>query len=138
MKESFPKETRQISSVNYVHSESRLSGQITECSCSNDIHSQFQKLIQTAGQPMQRVSCKLSAMGKLAVLLESGMLTSYHPDQIVKVIQYYSFATNVGRMFQVFCLDEFASNHLCILGNCFVYLPCNMHAIYSPVICFSL
>ena len=110
MKESFPKETWQISSVNRVHSESRFSGQITECGCNDDIHSLFQKLIRTVGQPMRPVSCKLSAMGKLAVLLKSVMLTSYHPDQIVKVIWSYSFATTVGRMFQVFCLDEFASN----------------------------
>ena len=36
--------------------------------------------------PVRSVLCKISAMERQAVILESEILTSYHPNQIVEVI----------------------------------------------------
>ena len=51
---------------------------------------------------MRPVLCKINAMEKQAVLLQSQILTSYRRNQIVGVIESYSFATNVKRRFQVY------------------------------------
>ena len=43
-------------------------------------------MIQTVALPVRPVLCKISAMERQAVILESEILTSYHPNQIVEVI----------------------------------------------------
>ena len=94
MKESFPLESMQNSSVSHVHQESKLSGQITEWSSYKNIHFKLKRMIQAVGVPIRPVSWKTSAIIEKVVLLASVMLPSSHRDQIVAVKRSYSFVTN--------------------------------------------
>ena len=99
MKESFPKEIKQHSSVNRVQ-PLRLFGQITVYRLRKNIHLQFPQVIKVVCQEVRRVWCKISAMGRRGVLSQFKDLNFY--NRLVQKIQSYLFVLNVTAKFQVF------------------------------------